>query len=80
MKPDKDGLLIFWIEQSSSLHHKSEVVKKTQKLKFSKGFCHKENFLFCVFFGANQARKDSLLIFWIEKNAFLTRKIEVSKT
>ena len=40
------------------------------------GFCQKIKFVLCLFWGAgggggtNQAREGSLLIFWIEKNAF----------
>ena len=42
----------------------------------SHGFCQK--FLSCVFLDES-SKQDGLLIFWIEKNAFLTRKVKFWK-
>ena len=65
------------------LGQKKEVLKNFSKSKFSKGVCpwilsKIELFImYYVFFGgggANQARKDCFLVFWIKKNPFWTRK------
>ena len=68
----KDRFLIFWIKKCF-LDMKKEVLKKSNKWKFSKGvspwifsknraFCH----VLCFFGAANQARKNSFLVFWIK--------------
>ena len=71
------------------LGQKKEVLKNFSKSKFSKGVCpwilsKIELFImYYVFFwgggGANQARKDCFLVFWIKKESFLDQKKKVLK-
>jgi len=72
----KDCVLIFWKEKNVFINQKSEVLKQSKNRHFSKWFgvvwlfCQTiAIFNLCVFW-ANHARKDGLLIFWIEKNTF----------
>ena len=66
------------------LEQKSELFKKCVKnRKFLKGAVHDscpkiELFTMCAFF-PNQGGKDCLLILWIEKNTFQTRKVKLQR-
>ena len=60
--------------KESLLDLKSEVLKKSRKLTFSKGvipwFLSKNRPFSYMFFLTKKARNKQFLIFWIEKNGF----------
>ena len=79
----KDRFLIFWIEKNKFQTRKVKFQKRSKKSNFTKrlvhGFCQKIEILTMRAFQANQCRKDSFLIFWIEKKKIQTRKVKFQK-
>ena len=66
------------------LDQKSKISKKSKNQNFPKGLVHGfglqiELFNMCNFW-TSEARKDRFLVFWIEKNAFQTRKVKFQKS
>ena len=65
-----------------SLDQKSEVSKSSEKSSFSKGLVHvfikNSSSLPCWFF-RQRRQKDRFLIFWIEKDTFLSSKVKFQK-
>ena len=77
-KSQKETFFYILDSKECFLDPKSEILAKSKKSTFCEGlvngFCQKIDLFLICFVLSNKRQKERFLIFWIEKNAFLTTK------